>query len=233
YQALLNKMLSSVTPSKNKLDWLKENLNKQGLLDASHEDVSCLTMTLNTDLVLPKAYEKKIVVQEDRPADFSLDYVLNATTLKNTDPLPYILQILTTVPGLNNSSAQVFMILSELYSNALEHGVLKLSSVTKSCPDGFAKYYESRQTALDELDDGFVKIHIKVKADIQKALLVLRVEDSGDGFDFSRLTYQVDNTEMLYNRGFALVDQLCEKLEFSHDGRVVTAYYDWQRGAFS
>lgn len=232
-QNFLSDLLADACNMNNKLDWLSNQLNSQGLLETSREDVSCLSMTLNTDVAIPKTYEKKVVVQEDMPADFSLDYVLNATTLKNTDPLPYILQILTTVPGLSNSSAQVFMILSELYSNALEHGVLKLSSATKNCPDGFAKYYESRQAALDSLDEGFVKIHIKVKADIQKALLVLRVEDSGDGFDYSRLTYQIDDTEMLYNRGFALVNQLCEKLEFSHDGRVATAYYDWQRGAFS
>lgn len=230
-QQVLTQGRFDVSVMADKVAWLSQALHEQELLDHP-EDISCLGVSLAAGLAYPQQYDKKACPANDSPADFTFDYVLNAASLKNTDPLPYLLQILTTVPGLHNSSAQVFMILSELYSNALEHGVLKLNSAAKNSPEGFAHYYECRQSALQALEDGFVKIHIKVKADSHKSLLVLRVEDSGDGFDFSRLNYAVDNTNMLYNRGFALLNQLCEKIEFSHGGRVATAYYDWQRGAF-
>ncbi|WP_421855228.1 hypothetical protein [Marinomonas sp.] len=167
---------------------------------------------------------------DEAPADFSFEYVLNADSLRNTDPLPYVLQILTTVPGLSSFSSQIFMILSELYSNALEHGVLNLSSDKKSSNDGFSLYYEEREKRLANLQHGYVKISVKVTSDDGNRTLVLYVEDSGSGFDFQNINYDMSNTELLYNRGLALLDQLCSKLEFSKGGSAVAAHYHWQVG---
>ena len=120
------------------------------------------------------------------------------------------------------------MILSELYSNALEHGVLKLSSDKKSSSDGFSLYYEERERNLANLQNGYVKISVKVTSDHNNRALVLYVEDSGSGFDFQSVNYDISNTELLYNRGLALLDQLCSKLEFSKGGSAVAAHYHWQ-----
>ncbi|GAB3480928.1 SpoIIE family protein phosphatase [Marinomonas epiphytica] len=156
---------------------------------------------------------------------FSFEYELNAQSLKSIDPLPYILQVITAEPGLSKCSGQVFMILSELYSNALEHGVLKLKSDKKATPEGFARYYEDRQKALDSLTDGFVKIKARVTTLRGQSVLQITVEDSGNGFDTERVIFDIPNTEVFYNRGFALLNQLCKRIEFSQGGRSVTASY--------
>ena len=229
-QTVLNPLFQGEVASDKSLDWLVQQLKQEGVLDNPHDDISCLSVRLDTNIGIDSSEHEPSRGHDEAPADFSFEYVLNAASLRNTDPLPYVLQILTTVPGLSSFSSQIFMILSELYSNALEHGVLKLSSDKKSSGDGFSLYYEERERSLANLENGYVKISVKVTSDNNNRVLILYVEDSGSGFDFQSANYEISNTELLYNRGLALLNQLCSKLEFSKGGSAVTAYYQWQVG---
>lgn len=215
------------------LDWLAERLKQEGVLDNPHDDISCLSVRLDTNIGIDSSGHDISRGHDEAPADFSFEYILNADSLRNTDPLPYVLQILTTVPGLSSFSSQIFMILSELYSNALEHGVLELNSDKKKSNEGFSHYYEERERRLVSLKSGYVKIAVKVTSDNNDRMLELYVEDSGSGFDYKTINYDISNTELLYNRGFALLHQLCDKLEFSKGGSTVKAHYHWHVGQHS
>ncbi|MFQ3186307.1 MAG: CheY-like chemotaxis protein [Marinomonas primoryensis] len=215
------------------LDWLAERLKQEGVLDNPHDDISCLSVRLDTNIGIDSSGHDISRGHDEAPADFSFEYILNADSLRNTDPLPYVLQILTTVPGLSSFSSQIFMILSELYSNALEHGVLELNSDKKKSNEGFSHYYEERERRLVSLKSGYVKIAVKVTSDNNDRMLELYVEDSGSGFDYKSINYDISNTELLYNRGFALLHQLCDKLEFSKGGSTVKAHYHWHVGQHS
>ena len=125
------------------------------------------------------------------------------------------------------------MILSELYSNALEHGVLELSSDKKKSNEGFSHYYEERERRLASLNSGYVKISVKVTSDNNDRVIELYVEDSGAGFDYKSINYDISNTALLYNRGLALLNQFCDKLEFSKNGSAVKAHYHWRVGQYS
>ncbi|MEP3349730.1 MAG: fused response regulator/phosphatase [Marinomonas sp.] len=228
--SVLQPLYAGEVQASNSMDWLASQLHKEGVLDNPHDDISCLGVRLDSNIGIDSPVYDVPQSHDEAPADFSFEYVLNADSLRNTDPLPYVLQIITTVPGLSRYSSQIFMILSELYSNALEHGVLKLSSTKKHSSDGFSLYYEERERSLAALKEGFVKISVKVTSDKNDRVLILYVEDSGEGFDFSRVNYDISNTELLYNRGLALLDQLCQKLEFSKGGRAVSAHYHWSVG---
>lgn len=228
--SILNSLYQGQIDADHSVNWLIEQLEQEGVLKNPHDDMSCLSVRLDANIGIDSSEREYSLAHHEAPADFSFEYVLNAHSLRNTDPLPYVLQILTTVPGLSSFSSQIFMILSELYSNALEHGVLQLNSEKKSSSDGFSEYYEERESRLAKLTSGYVKISVKVTSDNHRRALVLYVEDSGSGFDFKNVNFDISNTELLYNRGLALLDQLCSKLEFTKGGRAVTAYYDWQVG---
>ena len=228
--SVLDPFYQGQVASDQALDWLVEQLTQEGVLENPHDDISCLSVRLDTNIGIESPERGMPISHHEAPADFSFEYVLNADSLRNTDPLPYVLQIITTVPGLSSFSSQIFMILSELYSNALEHGVLKLSSDKKSSSDGFSQYYEERERNLANLKEGYVKISVKVTSEGNNRVLALYVEDSGSGFDYQHINYDMSNSELLYNRGLALLAQLCHKLEFSKGGRAVTAYYHWQVG---
>jgi hypothetical protein len=84
------------------------------------------------------------------PKDWSMTYELRPQTLREFNPLPLITHLLMEVPGLRPHSGKIYTILSELYSNALEHGVLGLQSDLKASADGFARYYLERTKKLSD-----------------------------------------------------------------------------------
>ncbi|REG82935.1 fused response regulator/phosphatase [Marinomonas pollencensis] len=211
------------------LDCLVAGMKQEGVLERSLDDISCLEVSLNSHIGVHSADSHEPSGTRGAPANFSFEYRLNAESLRSVDPLPYILQIITTVPGLSQYASHVFMILSELYSNALEHGVLQLTSAKKETLEGFSSYYEEREAALLALQEGFVNIQVSVVSNSTSGQLVLRVTDSGSGFDFESVECDLSRNDVPYNRGLALLKQLCEKLEFADGGRSVSAYFGWQQ----
>src|SRR5690606_19704924 len=96
------------------------------------------------------------------PLDWSATFEFRASTLRRFNPLPYLLQLLLEVHGLRSQSGELYSVLSELYSNALEHGVLGLDSKLKRDAAGFARYYRERGERLVELEEGFIRVHLRV-----------------------------------------------------------------------
>ena len=214
--------------SGNPFDWLHGMLDREGILENPHDDISVLGIDLALGLEIGQPDSaKELSKQKREPANFAFRYELNADSLRSTDPLPYLLQILTTVPGLNEHSSEVFMILSEMYTNALEHGVLKLDSNLKSTVEGFAEYYAERDVKLAELKSGWVHIDTKVTSCDTYSCLSICVSDSGQGFDVNNVNLDNLDHEKLYSRGLTLINQLCDKMEFSHNGSVLTVEYRW------
>ena len=69
-----------------------------------------------------------------RPMDWSIRVELRAESLRNGNPLPSLLQILLQVNQLRSRAGAIYTVLGELYSNALEHGVLGLDSSSSATP---------------------------------------------------------------------------------------------------
>ena len=209
-------------------DWLEGMLKDEGILDNPHDDISVLGVDLS--LAQDNSLNSKAlsdVKSLDAPADFAFNYELNADSLKNTDPLPYLLQILTTVPELSKRSSEVFMILSEMYSNALEHGILKLDSNLKRTVEGFADYYASRELTLKSLTEGWLRIAIKVSAVNQHGSLYITMTDSGEGYDISAIDLDDFDHEKPFSRGLSLIHQMCHKVELSKNGSQISVHYRW------
>ena len=54
------------------------------------------------------------------------------------------------------------------------------------------------------------------------------INNGGSGFDFQNVKHDISDTKLLYNRGLALLDQLCYKVEFTKGGSAVAAHYHWK-----
>lgn len=161
------------------------------------------------------------------PQDWSLNYELRGSSLKDFNPLPMVLTILTEVEGLRSMSGQLYTMLAELYSNALEHGVLGLSSSLKSSTDGFATYYMEREKRLTELEGGFVNIRAKHVPVDGGGVLELMIEDSGKGFDHQAFMEKETPNEGYSGRGLPLIRGICEDFRFNDAGNVVNARLRW------
>ena len=161
------------------------------------------------------------------PLDWSATYEFRGSTLRRFNPLPYLLQLLLEVHGLRPQSGALYTVLTELYSNALEHGVLGLDSNLKSDAAGFALYYRQRGERLTSLQNGFIRVHVQVVPEGEGGRLTLQVEDSGPGFKVDTILALPPVVNELYGRGLALVRNLSERATWSADGRTACVEFSW------
>jgi DNA-binding response OmpR family regulator/anti-sigma regulatory factor (Ser/Thr protein kinase) len=172
------------------------------------------------------------------PSDWKIEYELGVDSLKNIHPLPLVMHIMMEVPALRVIGGELFTVLSELFSNALEHGVLKLDSALKSTPAGFSKYYNLREQCLSELKSGFVKINMThVSEHGRSGIFRLSLEDSGEGFEYPKESHQrplkinsqVRSADALSGRGIPLISSLCDSLKYLGCGNKVIAEIHWPK----
>jgi len=168
---------------------------------------------------------------ESCPLDWSVSFEFRAATLKRFNPLPYMLQLLMEVHGLRTQSGALYSVLAELYSNALEHGVLGLDSSLKRDVQGFAQYYEQRNRRLLELEEGFVRVRLQVIPQGEGGRLEIQVDDSGNGFDVTRVMERPATTDRLSGRGVGLVRQLGRNACWSDNGRSAHVEFSWEAQA--
>lgn len=158
-------------------------------------------------------------------SEWNLSFEIKAASFKFFDPLPMLLDILQSVPGVRKYGGNLYTILSELYSNALEHGVLELDSAMKDSPDGFVKYYQLRAERL-ETTQGSVTFGISHKLTSDGGALIIRVKDSGKGFDYK--SFQPSKRNSGYSgRGLALLSELADRVEYKGCGNEVELEFQW------
>ena len=161
------------------------------------------------------------------PTQWSSRFDFRGSSLRDFYPLPYLLQLLLEVPGLRDKGGALYSVLSELYANALDHGVLRLDSSLKRDAAGFAEYYRLRGERLDALDDGCVRVDIEVAQGEAGGRLILMVEDSGAGFDPDQVLQRQRPSAGLSGRGIALIQELSDSCSWSPDGRVARVEFSW------
>ncbi|EKT4521094.1 fused response regulator/phosphatase [Pseudomonas putida] len=161
------------------------------------------------------------------PLNWSLHFELQAESLKRFNPVPYLVQLLQEIHGLRPSSGLLHTVLSELYTNALEHGVLGLDSRLKHDAQGFAEYYRQRNLRLGQALDGFVRIDLEVEPLPAGGRLTVAVRDSGAGFDVARVLSRQPAEHGLSGRGVQLVRSLCQGAEWLEGGRCARVVFCW------
>lgn len=156
---------------------------------------------------------------------FSLD------ALRAYDPLPTMLQVLLETQRLHQHKQRLYMVLAELFNNALEHGLLGLDSSIKAMPNGFSQYYREKERRLREASEGLIKVEFAHTAHAGGGRVVIRVEDSGAGFDFVeklKLAKESGGSGAGYfGRGIASVRALCASLNYHGNGNCAEAVYVW------
>ncbi|WP_137817375.1 fused response regulator/phosphatase [Pseudomonas sp. 2FG] len=193
----------------------------------AQDDVSMVEVSLVEAGTLPRPPLAFADGGQSSPLDWSASFEFRAQTLKRFNPLPFLLQLLLEVQGLRVQGGALYSVLAELYSNALEHGVLGLDSALKCDVTGFADYYRERSARLGSLSEGYVRFHLELLPEPGGGRLIVRVEDSGQGFDVQRMLEQQQVADSLCGRGLSLVRQLTERCVWPEDGRGISVEFSW------
>jgi CheY-like chemotaxis protein len=196
-----------------------------GFRGEAQDDVSLIELSL-----IEEAKSSPLTFSNDgrkAPVEWSACFEFRAQTLKHMNPLPYLLQLLLEVQGLRAQVGALYTVLVELYSNALEHGVLRLDSSLKRDLKGFAHYYNERRERLGRLEQGFVRFHLELRPEHGGGRLIIRVEDSGKGFDPAAARARQQSDRQAHGRGLKLIGELAEKCVWEADGRGVSVEFSW------
>lgn len=184
------------------------SIDPQALLHAS-------TFTTDPDSEALPAPSSKL----DRgPFEWSL--LLKAQQLEDIIPPTLAMSLINELNLAQELVERVFLVLNELVSNALDHGVLKLDSSLKQSENGFLIYAEERSRRLAELQkDDWVSINLNWD-DVARKLWVC-VADSGRGFEDGGA--DPDHGDRLSGRGLSIVRQYAADFVIKPPGNRVEA----------
>ncbi len=122
-----------------------------------------------------------------------------------------------------NSKLQV--VLSEIVTNAIDHGVLGLKSKIKDSPEGFALYLLERERRINELENGWISITLEK---LSPGSIQIAVQDSGAGFESTDVYPLAESTAdlSLYGRGLLIVSSLCASMTHVGSGNCIVIEFD-------
>lgn len=142
-----------------------------------------------------------------------------------TDSIELLMKLLTAFWEVRKHKENIFLVLSELYTNALDYGVLRMDSCLKADPAGFVEYHEKRQAALSTLSSGWLKVHFQFFPSPRGTRLMIQLEDSGPGYCHQPEEAELPGLGAFGGRGIPLVRTLCESLVYKGRGNCVEAVY--------
>jgi len=145
-----------------------------------------------------------------------INLLFNAQNLKQIDPVPLAINYINQLTTIDIPQQSLFMILTELYVNALDHGVLGLDSTLKSNADGFEQYFNEREQRLNTLNEGHIHITVRMQFHETGGQINLLFEDSGLGFDYENYEAGKADESALSGRGISLIKQLTSGISRIH-----------------
>ena len=170
----------------------------------------CQVLDLRSDaLMTDLPFEVKVTMTSDR--------------LRVLEPVHEIIMMIASQLGMETIRSDLSTVLSELFNNALEHGLLKLDSQLKKTTDGFFEYFDQRMEKIQSLESGQIDVTVRFVPESRE--MELEVKDTGDGFNYESLE-EVDDTEC-YGRGIPLVKELCRDLQYSEGGTRVKVSFSF------
>jgi CheY-like chemotaxis protein len=164
-----------------------------------------------------------------KPSNWSMQFSLDIESLRKFDLLPYVMQGINGLQSIPNGYSALSTILTEIYANALDHGVLRLDSSMKNTSDGYMRFYQEKTKRLQSTLQGDISIALNHEVkESGGGRLIIHVMDSGSGFDFnSVLSKTMDENNSFHGRGMSLISHLCKEVKYMGKGNAVMAIYEW------
>jgi CheY-like chemotaxis protein len=156
--------------------------------------------------------------------EFSLTFYYDA--IKLIDPIPLINQIMSEIQGYPIQQDQLSQILTELLGHSLDHNLLKLDLNNKSTPNGFMQFCADKDSRLQALESGSIKISVNNRPNITGGKLTIIFENRGQGVNCSQMNNPI-NVNKKEGKGLSLINQYCDSIRYNKAGNKVECVYLW------
>jgi CheY-like chemotaxis protein len=157
---------------------------------------------------------------------------LGAADLKRLDAVPLILGAIEQFEGVRPFAGRLFLVLSELFNNALDHGLLRLPSSLKAGVEGMDVFLDERTRRLARLEMGAVEFELSLRQrDGQPPVLHISCADTGPGFNHEQQIRSAGDEpsgeDILkgHGRGIPLLLRVCDDVRYSGVGNRVDVLF--------
>lgn len=203
----------------NRFDLALKSLNDFSGDEHQNDDITFVELNCCVVAALENKQENLI---KDNALPWSTSVALTAKDMRSSDTVRKLSNILSSMPYLSRHNGVLHVLLSEIYSNSLEHSILNIKSADKTDNEHFIEYYKHRDDALVKLEDNSIVFNFNFIVEESNHYLEIQVTDSGSGYqkeDFK------NTDEMLHGRGLNIISSFSEKVSFSEDGKTLNVLY--------
>lgn len=180
--------------------------------DISVFELSCLPVDAE-EVQVSNEYEASVPWQVSISAK---DEMLKTDVLRN------IIDLIGNATLLKEHKGVIYTLLTEMYNNTLDYGILGLNGDEKDADDGFHQYYEKREKLLNDLNGACINIDIHCQITTDSADLSIEMRHNGYTFD---VTGRKSSEDGLHGRGMGLIEAICRQVEYSDEGRTLKVIY--------
>ncbi|MDP2751120.1 MAG: SpoIIE family protein phosphatase, partial [Rhodocyclaceae bacterium] len=195
--------------------------------DASFALIDCARR--NWEMAVEVAVPHLPIPARDVPGAWRFFLRLSAKEIRTIDIVPVLLGLTAQLEGLGADTDRLFVVLSEMYNNAVDHGLLRLDSHLKLAENGIETWITEREQALSQLMTGEIQFDLERFVETDRSWLRIACRDSGPGFDPALLVGEAASTEDLtaappgplpFGRGMLLLRSLCTNFQHNEAGNV-------------
>ena len=226
---MLECLKATQVPGKSGFERINDALTdfREGL--AQQDDITLAELTCDPVILCSEADASRAMIESRSPATWKLSMEFSALMLKEIDPVPAIVQTLMDIQGLQVHCDPIFIIVSELFTGALEYGLLGLDPKMKISADRTIKYFEIREKRLKALEKGAIKVSISHKPAASGGRMTLRIQDTGVVGWFKSAMLEFDGKKKSTDQGLGMLNRICQSVEFLEHGNYIKAVYQWDR----
>ncbi|RTL57827.1 MAG: hypothetical protein EKK46_02550 [Rhodocyclaceae bacterium] len=187
----------------------------------ARDDMSLIVVSCHRDQTSRQDRERA-VEGASSVGQWKLSLSVGPDEMRSVDVVPLMLSAIAQFEAVKDMGGVLFVVLSELYNNALDHGVLGLDSSLKLGEQGMETYLDERAKRLAGLVSAQIELSLVLEQGPEGAGVVIVCRDSGKGFDYSDILNRTpsakDDEPLPYGRGLSLVLSMARRVEFNTQG---------------
>lgn len=219
----------------------QENPTTDGLVQAAKnygrdadfvDDVAVIKLSMNEIIAVPHSRLLKASNADIRPAShWALDFEFCHENIRHNDnPAEGMVDAIMMMQPIMFAKEDLYVVINELYDNAVEHGLLHLDSSIKDKQNGFIEYNQKKTEKLSELTEGKISIHVSQTPISEHAgEIEIKVSCASQPYVCQELKAEQLKEAQFSGRGLQLVNSLCERLDIDDVHSMVIAVYQWQQ----
>lgn len=225
-EAVITSMMRCAAPDA-RMDAMRSLLGACDSERPAHDDMTLLFVRCDGKAPVSSVPDRTVAPTSVAPVPaWKFEITLTPDELKELDIVSSLLGFISTLPAAWRQRQEIGVVLSELFNNALDHGVLGLASSLKDGCDGIERWDEMRAAALRDLREGSIAICIESASEGGLPVLNISFLDSGAGFDVAAIVGAADpRIGRPHGRGIALLRAMCKRVDYQGCGNGVSVCF--------